>query len=493
MKEWTDIRRKVLVEGVSKRQIRKDYNLGWKTLQRILANSEPPGYRRAIPPAKTKVGPYLGVIDEILEKDRDAPTKQRHTAKRIFERLRDEYGYRGGITQVKEAVAARRLHTKDVHMPLSHDPGEGQFDFGQGLAVIGGLEQDAHFGVTSLPYSDAIFVKAHPRENTETFQDSLVSAFEFFDGVVTKMKFDNTSIAVTRIIGRERDLTDGFLRLQSHYLFEAHFCNPASGWEKGKVEGAVGYSRRNFMVPIPHFETWAEFNAYLAECCRKDLARKLWGKTQTKGELLVADQAAMLALPKMRFEARRVIKTRANSLSLVRFDRNDYSVPTAFAHHEVTATGSIEEVQISCEGEVVATHPRSWAKQGVFYDPRHYLALLERKPGALDVARPLADWDLPACFDLLRRRLEADLGHAGTRAYIKVLRLLEHASVRRLAGAIAYATEIGATAPEAIELILRKRTEAPIALFALDGHPHLRPYAIDPLDLGAYTTFLKGA
>jgi len=176
----------------------------------------------------------------------------------------------------------------------------------------------------------------------------------------------------------------------------------------------------------------------------------------------------------------------------VRFDRNDYSVPTAFAHHEVTVTGGIEEFRIACDEEVVATHARSWDKQGVFYDPRHYLALLERKPGALDVARPLADWGLPACFDLLRRRLEASLGHRGTRAYIKVLRLLEHASVHQLAGAIRYATQIGATAPEAIELILRHRTEAPIALFSLDGHPHLAPFRIDPVDLGAYAT-LKGA
>jgi len=492
MQEWTDIRRKVLVEGVSKRQIRKDYHLGWETLQRILANPEPPGYRQEAARPKTKLGPYLGVIEEILEKDRDAPTKQRHTSKRIFERLRDEYGYPGGLTQVKVAVAKRHLWAKDVHMPLTHEPGEAQFDFGEATVVIAGEEQKAHFAVVALPYSNALFVKAYPRENTETFQDAHVSAFEFFGGVPTKIAYDNTSIAVTKITGPERDLTRGFLVLESHHLFTHRFCNPASGWEKGNVEGGVGYSRRNWMVPVPHFASWAEFNAYLARCCRVDLSRVLWGRTQSKGELARTDRASMLSLPKLRFEARRVAKTRASSLSLVRFDRNSYSVPTAYAHHDVTVTGSIEQVRIACEEKVVATHERSWQMQGVFYDPRHYLALLERKPGALDAARPLADWDLPACFDLLRRRLEASLGHRGTRAYIKVLRLLEHASVSRLAAAISYALEIGATAPEAIELILRQRAEAPVALFCLDGHPHLRPYMVEAPDLSAYT-FLKGA
>jgi hypothetical protein len=176
----------------------------------------------------------------------------------------------------------------------------------------------------------------------------------------------------------------------------------------------------------------------------------------------------------------------------LRFDRNNYSVPTAFAHHELTEAGGIEEVLIASADRVVATHPRCWDTERTVFDPRHYLALLERKPGALDVARPLEAWALPGCFGLLRRRLEAALGWAGTREFIKVLRLLEHASVGELAGAIEQALSIGATAPEAIELILRHRAERPVALFSLDDHPHLRPYQVDPPDLSAYSA-LKGA
>jgi hypothetical protein len=340
----------------------------------------------------------------------------------------------------------------------------------------------------SLPYSDAFHVSAYPRECTETFQAAHVAAFSFFGAVPTRTAYDNTTIAVRKVIGRERELTREFLRLQSHYLFSHRFCRVGRGNEKGHVEGLVGYGRRNFMVPVPSFTSFAELNAHLEASCRADLLRRVRGKPMTKAKLLEVDRAAMLALPATSFEARRVVQVRANSLSLVRFDRNDYSVPTAFAHHDLTVIGGIEEVRIACGGELVARHPRCWEKEWVTFDPRHYLALLERKPGALDVARPLEDWDLPGCFALLRRRLESSLGHLGTREFIKVLRLAEHASVGELAGAVRAALSIGATSSDAISLILHHRQERPVSLFSLEGHPHLRPFVIEAPDLRAYAT-----
>ncbi len=170
----------------------------------------------------------------------------------------------------------------------------------------------------------------------------------------------------------------------------------------------------------------------------------------------------------------------------MRFDRNDYSVPTAYAHHEVTVVGGIEDVTVTSGTTVVARHPRHWGKEHTTFDPLHYLALLERKPGAIDFARPLEDWELPGCFATLRRRLEADLGHGGTREFIKVLRLLEHSSVPALARAIETAISIGATGSDAIALILFHHAERPVGLFSLDGHPHLKSVAIEPPDLSAY-------
>ena len=486
MQDWTDIRRAVLVEGASKRSICRRYGIAHKTLQKILASSEPPGYRQRTPRPKTKLGPHLAVIEEILAADREAPAKQRHTAKRIFERLRDEHGYSGGPTQVRVTVARLRRHAGEVFVPLAHLPGRAQFDFGEAAVQIAGVRCKAHFAVMSLPYSDAFFMRAYPRECTETFQDAHVAAFAFFGGVPVKTDYDNSKIAVARIVGRERELTREFLRLEAHFLFRHRFCAVARGNEKGHVESLVGYGRRNFLVPVPSFASWGELNAYLRQRCRDDLARQLWGQTQTKAELLKDDRRAMLPLPGESFEARRVAQTRANSLSLVRFDANDYSVPVAYAHHELTVKGGIEEVRIAEKTQLVAVHKRIWERQQVSFDPLHYLALLERKPGAFDSARPLADWDLPDCFALLRRRLETSLGHQGTREYIKVLRLAERASLTELARAVMAAAAIGTTSSDAIALILAQRAERAVTLFALDGRPHLQAFAIEPPDLRAY-------
>jgi transposase len=494
MEKWNEIRHRVLVEGASKRSVRREYGVGWETLDKILANPEPPGYRRGVERPKAKLGPFIGLIDAILDDDRDAPPKQRHTARRIFERLRDEHGYAGSEPTVRRYVGEQRRTSREVFVPLSQPPGEAQFDFGEATVEIAGERVKAALAVMTLPYSDAFLVSAYPHECTETFQAGHVAAFTYFGGVPTKTAYDNTSIAVAKIIGTERKLTAEFLRLESHYLFTHRFCRVARGNEKGHVENLVGYGRRNFLVPVPAFETFSELNAHLQHRCEVDLERRTRGNAQTKAERLEDDRAAMLALPEVTFEPRRIETPRANSLSLVRFDRNDYSVPTAYAHHELTVTGGIEKLSITSGPSLVATHRRHWGREHVTYDPRHYLALLERKPGAFDFARPLENWELPSCFSLLRRRLESDLGSAGTREFIKVLRLLEHTTLSELTGAIEVAVDIGATSADAVALIVSHRAERPVALFSLDGHPHLRSVAIPPPDLSAYAALTeKGA
>ena len=170
MEMWTEIRRKVLVEGASKRSIRRDFRIGSETLEKILANAEPPGYRQGTARPKPQLGQFLGVIDEILSADNDAPVKQRHTAKRIFERLRDEHGYVGCSSQVRAQVAQARKRQKEVFVPLSHPPGEAQYDFGEATVIIAGVQMKAALSVMTLPYSDVFHVSAYPRECTETFQ-----------------------------------------------------------------------------------------------------------------------------------------------------------------------------------------------------------------------------------------------------------------------------------------------------------------------------------
>jgi hypothetical protein len=227
-------------------------------------------------------------------------------------------------------------------------------------------------------------------------------------------------------------------------------------------------------------------NEDLAENCRQELGRQVRGKPATKGELLEEDIRAMHPLPPQPFEARRVEICQTNSLSLVRFDRNDYSVPTAHAHHAVTAIGGIERVRFVVQDRVVAEHLRDWDKENVHYDPVHYLALLERKPGALDFGKPFDEWDLPEGLRVLRRRLEGELGSIGRREFIKILRLLESWELRELAHAVDRALQIGALTVDAIRLLLQDGQETPVKYFRLDGRPHLEGRAVPPPKLSAY-------
>lgn len=491
MEFWTEVRRRVLTGELSKRAACREYQLSWHRLKKILAHQEPPGYRQKQPRRKPKLEPFLPIIREILQQDRQAPKKQRHTAWRILQRLRDEHGFMGGYTIVKDAVRAWKQGRQEVFLPLSHPPGEAQVDFGEARIKLRGVETKVALFVMTLPYSGAIFVQVSPRECTETFLEGHRQAFEFFGGVPRRISYDNSAIAVIKVLkGRERKLTKEFLRLQSCYLFEEHFCLVGRANEKGHVERLLGYARRNFLVPVPEVASLVALNETLAERCRADLEHRTRGKSGTKGELLVEDQAAFLPLPKQPFEARRIEQASADSQSLVRFDTNSYSVPVQYAHRQITVVATVEEVRLVYEDRLIARHRRCWQKEQYLFEPVHYLALLERKPGGFDHARPLENWQLPECFALLRRRLEAEHGGPGTREFIRVLRLLEWYSLAQLTDAVEYALDLGIVDPDSIRVVVEHRSTAPVELFSLDGRPELARVQVEPTDVSAYQSLL---
>ncbi|MEK6675471.1 MAG: IS21 family transposase [Planctomycetota bacterium] len=493
MEKWAEIRRLVFVEGRSRRSVCRQFDIHWDTLKKILEHAEPPGYRQSRPRKKRRIGPFLPIVEEILRQDLEVHRKQRHTAIRILNRLRKEQGYTGGYTAVKEVVRDWHRKSAEVFVPLSHPPGEAQVDFGQAEIILRGERTTVAMFVMTLPYSDALFCCVFPQECTEAFLDGHRRAFEFFGGVPRRISYDNSKIAIKKVLGpRARELTDEFLRLQSHYLFAHHFCLVRRANEKGHVENLLGFARRNFLVPLPRVDAIATLNTQLESDCREDLQRTLRGKAGSKAELLAEERCQLLALPAERFEARRVRTAQVNSLSLVRFHRNDYSVPTDYAHHQVTAVGDVESVRILFADQVIATHPRRWDKHHVTFDPVHYLALLERKPGAFDVARPLERWSLPDCFAVLRRRLENEWEGEGTRRFIKVLRLLESATLRQLTDAVEHALSIGVDDDDAIRLILEHRREQPVALFRLEDRPHLKLVQVHPPNLCGYRGLLAG-
>jgi len=340
--------------------------------------------------------------------------------------------------------------------------------------VIGGVRQKMHFFCMDLPQSDACFVKAYPRETTEAFLDGHVSAFAFFGGVPLSILYDNLKIAVARICGDgKRERTRAFTELVSHYLFQDRFGRPGKGNDKGKVEGLVKFSRSNFMTPIPIAPSYEALNAMLTERCRQRQGDRAGRQAEPIGIRMAADLAILRALPPVALEPCEKRIARVSSTALVRYRCNDYSVPTAYGFQSVLVKGFVDEVVILFDGVQVARHARSYG-QGVFvYDPLHYLALIEAKPGALDQAAALQDWDLPPAFQHLRHLMEARMGNRGKREFIQVLRLMEIAHKDVVAAAVLEAIHLGAIGFDAVKQIVLARIERRPAKLDLAAYPYL--------------------
>ena len=487
------IRRAVMVEGMSVREASRVFGLHRETVRKMLAYSAPPGYRRQTPPKRPKLQAFTGVIDRIPDEDHRVPRKQRHTAKRIFERLRDEYGFDGGYTVVKDYVREHRRQTKEMFVPLSHPPGQAQCDFGEAVVVIGGVQRKVHCFVLDLPHSDGCFVKAYPAETTEAFLDGHVSAFSFLGGIPQSILYDNTKLAVARILGDgKRQRTRSFTELQSHYLFEDRFGRPGKGNDKGKVEGLVGYTRRNFLVPIPSFESFEALNAYLERRCLERTDATLRGHSETIGQRMERDLEALLPLPPAPYDACDKQAGRVSSISLVRYRTNDYSVPVAYGHRDVLVRGYVDQVVISCGSEVIANHPRSYERDDFVFDPIHYLPLLERKIGALGQAAPLQGWELPEEFGTLRRLLESRMGRRGKREYVQVLRLLETFSQPEVAAAARDAIRLGALSFDAVKHLVLCRLEGRPPRLDLELYPYLPKIRVGTTSARDYMTLLSG-
>ena len=478
---------------MSIRAASRQFGISRETVSKMLKFSEPPGYRRRSESKRPKLDGFTDIIDGYIKDDKLVPRKQRHTAKRIFDRLKDEHSFTGGYTTIKDYVRTHHQRHKEVFVPLSHAPGHGQADFGEAQVVIAGVLQKVHFFVLDLPHSDACYVRAYPRAVTEAWLDGHNHAFVFFGAVPQSILYDNDKCLVARIQSDGiRKRTAAFSGFLSHYLIKDRYGRPGKGNDKGKVEGMVGYTRRNYMVPIPQFDSFDAFNAHLEQACLKRQADILRGHKTSIGERLKADLAVMQNLPATPYDACHKQSGRVTSQSLVRYRNNDYSVPVAYGHTEVWIRGYVGDVVIGCKAKIIARHARSYESDDMIFNPLHYLPLIERKIATLDQAAPLEGWVLPDELTKLRRLLEARMGKAGKREYVQVLRLLEMVDMDILSAATRDALRLGAIGFDAIKHLVLCRIDQRPAKLNLDIYPYLPKANIGTTSPSSYMSLMGG-
>jgi transposase len=493
-------------EGLSIRALAERHGVHRRAVRAALLSPLPVAKRSPVGRPAPKLGAYRAIIDGWLEADREAPRKQRHTAKRIWRRLVDEHGADVAETTVRDYVRARKRSmgwpVGEVFIPQVHAPAAGaEVDWGQAQVELAGVATTVHLFVMRASFSGAAFCQASLVETQQAFLEMHVDALEWFGGVFEHLRFDNLTSAVKQVLrGRRRVETDRFVALRSHYLFESQFTTPGirGAHEKGGVEGEVGRFRRNHLVPVPRVADLAELNARLLADCEADLARRIAGRQVTVGEAWAVERPLLRALPVERFDATEAAAPRVDAKSLVTVRQNRYSVPVALAGLRVAARIGAREITISHAGAQVARHERLHGKFGTSAQLDHYLELLDRKPGGLEHSLALAQerergaW--PAAFDELWAALTGRYGRSeAARQMVDVLMLCREHGPDHVALAVRGALAAGAHDGRAVAVLARRAQSAQTAPVPLTGlEPRLAAHARPAPDLTDYNQLLGG-
>ena len=391
--------RKMRLDGMSQRQIAAVLHISRNTVKKYWNGDSIPWERKDYNREATVLTEdVVTFVRQCLDEDAHNPRKQQHTAKRIYDRLVAEFGFTGGETTVRRLVRELREKSREAFVPLAFPAGDAmQIDWGEATVYLGGVKTVVNLFCARLCYSGAPMVLAYRRQNEESFLDALVQVFQYFGGVPKRVIFDNGKVAVKDGFGAHARKQAGYAALAAHYGFEAVFCNPASGNEKGLVEGMVGYSRRNTCVPVPKVDTMEELNHMFREKCQKYLSHQIRGKESSVGTMLTREKALLYPLPGYPFDSCKRASARVDRFCTVRFDTNNYSVPATYCGREVAIKAGPEVVSIYYEGRCIAQHYRCFERKQNIYNLEHYLPLLEKKGRAIFYAKPVQD-TLPEHF-----------------------------------------------------------------------------------------------
>jgi transposase len=460
------IRRRRLVHGESISAIARDLQLSRNTVKRALRfEGEAFEYRRTRQP-RPRLGPYLETLEGWLEAEEKLPARERRTAQRLYEALCLE-GYTGAVDAVRrhQRQFERRRHpSATAFIPQSFASGEAyQFDFSHEHVEIGGVDQVVKVAHARLCHSRAFFLVAYPRESQEMVFDAHGKAFEFFGGVPRRGIYDNMKTAIDTIfVGRDRRYNRRFLVMCNHYLVEPTACTPASGWEKGQVENQVGNVREWLFTPKLRLGSLAELNEHLAARCLQ-LARERAHPEQPERKIVEVwdEERADLRTMPVPFDGFAEKSGRISSTCLVSFERNRYSVECRYVGQVATVRAYAERIIVVCGGQVIGEHPRCFERGRTLYNPWHYVAALERKPGALRNGAPFKDWNLPACMTRLREKL---VKHSdGDRQFVEILSMVAIYGIEAVDEACAAALDEQVASSAHVVNLLHRAAEPPRA------------------------------
>ncbi|MDQ3930164.1 MAG: IS21 family transposase [Chloroflexota bacterium] len=454
-----DIRYYVLVQGHSQRSAVRHFGVSRGTVSRMLqepADKGVRGYSRSKPkpaPVTELVLPYVERWLEQNEQLRRTAPKQQWTAHRMWVELRS-MDIEVSESTVRLLVRQRKKARREAFVPLDFGPGErAEFDFGHAVAIVGGRQRELPYLAGRLRFSGAMWVEFFPTERRDSFLLGQRHAFEFWEGVPGHCVYDNAKARVKEILrGHERVEHDPFRHFRSYYLFESVFAMPARGNEKGSVENLVGDARRNFMVPIPEADTIEELNEQLRHKCVEYLGHTMAGRTEPVGKLLEVEREALRPLPHKPLEIGVVREVVASSTSLVRFETNQYSVPSVYAYERLTLRADPFRVSIYQGEELVAEHPRCYERHRVIDDWRHYLPLLLRKPAAVPFAASLRGGIAPT-WEAFRREIAARR-RDGNREFARILELCITRSAEEVGAAMELAASAGTYSADAVQALL---------------------------------------
>ena len=393
VEDYKEVRRRWLA-GESQRGIARALGISRNTVKKYCEGSNVPWERKNYERKATMLTPEVkAFIEECLKTDEEeGKPKQSHTARRIYTRLVEEKGYRGGESTVRRAVHEIKGKTREAFVPLAFEPGEAmQIDWGECSIYLSEEKLTIYLFCARLCYSDAPFVIAYRRQNSESFLEALVQTLNFFGGTPRRIIFDNAKVAVKDGFGANAEATESYAALSAHYGFEPVFCNIASGNEKGLVEGLVGFSRRNFCVPVPKVASMEELNDRLRNACLAYRTHKVQGKEATVETLFATEKDALYPLPAYAYDPAKRVEAKVSLYSTVRYDTNSYSVPVEYCGKQVTVKALPNHIEVYSCGEMIVSHQRCFLHQQSIYRLEHYLPLLEQKGRAIFQAKPVKD------------------------------------------------------------------------------------------------------